>query len=115
MKVKVLFKYFELLFWLAALCALAFTNPGSSNHFSLCPLKAAGITWCPGCGLGHSISWIFHGDIVRSWQAHWLGIPALFIILYRIYVLSKLAIRGDRRFEADQNISPSFSRRSPGV
>jgi len=115
LKVKVLFKYFELLFWLAALTALAFTDPGSASHFSLCPLKASGITWCPGCGLGHSISWLFHGNIVRSWHAHWLGIPALFIIMYRIYVLLRLAIQGNRLFDEDQDISPPFSRRSPGV
>jgi len=115
LKVKVLFKYFELIFWLAALIALAFTDPGSASHFNLCPLKASGITWCPGCGLGHSISWLFHCDIQRSWQAHWLGIPALFIIIYRIYILVTLAFRGKRRFEAEQDISPSFSRRSPGV
>ncbi|AMR34436.1 hypothetical protein A0256_05195 [Mucilaginibacter sp. PAMC 26640] len=66
---------------------LAFTNPANHSHFSLCPLKQIGITWCPGCGLGHSIAYFFHGDISRSFQAHWLGIPAVFIILYRIYRL----------------------------
>jgi len=49
-----------------------------------------GFTWCPGCGLGHSISFLFHGDIKSSFHAHWLGIPALIIIVYRIYVLARL-------------------------
>ena len=80
-------KYFELLFWVAALVALAFTDPSGPAHFSLCPLKAMGITWCPGCGLGHSIAFFMHGDIRNSFHAHWLGIPAFFIILYRIYDL----------------------------
>jgi hypothetical protein len=80
-------RYFELIFWTAALIALAFTDPAGSAHFSLCPLKAMGITWCPGCGLGHSISWLFRGNFSNSWHAHWLGIPALVIILYRIVIL----------------------------
>jgi hypothetical protein len=80
-------KYFELIFWIAALVSLAFTNPAGPAHFSLCPLKAMGVTWCPGCGLGHAISWLFRGNIRNSFHAHWLGIPALCIILYRIYTL----------------------------
>ncbi|HVW95597.1 MAG TPA: DUF2752 domain-containing protein [Mucilaginibacter sp.] len=91
--IKIAFrKYFELAFWVAALTSLALTNPGNASHFSLCPLKMLGITWCPGCGLGHSISFLFHGDIKSSFHAHWLGIPALFVILYRIYTLAHLRL-----------------------
>ncbi|ASU32319.1 hypothetical protein MuYL_0416 [Mucilaginibacter xinganensis] len=49
-----------------------------------------GVTWCPGCGLGHSISFLFHGDIKNSLHAHWLGIPAVGVILYRIVVLARM-------------------------
>jgi hypothetical protein len=80
-------KYFELAFWLGGLLALALSNPTAATHFSLCPLKAMGFTWCPGCGLGHSISFLFHGDVKSSFHAHWFGIPALGIILYRIALL----------------------------
>ncbi|HJP64112.1 MAG TPA: DUF2752 domain-containing protein [Mucilaginibacter sp.] len=86
-------KYFELAIWIAALFALALTDPAGKVHFSLCPLKAMGITWCPGCGLGHAISWLFRGDIRNSWHAHWLGIPALGIILYRIYDLANQRVK----------------------
>jgi hypothetical protein len=94
---KLFFKYFELTFWIAALLSLAFSNPAGPAHYSLCPFKALGI-WCPGCGLGHSISWLFHGDLTNSWHAHWLGIPALLLILYRIYVLSV------QRFSHNKNL-----------
>ncbi|MFI5137048.1 MAG: DUF2752 domain-containing protein [Sphingobacteriales bacterium] len=88
--ISILFrKYFELVFWIAALISLALTDPASQAHFSLCPLKLLGITWCPGCGLGHAISFLFHGDLKSSFHTHWLGMPALLIILYRIYVLVK--------------------------
>jgi hypothetical protein len=85
---KLFNKYFELIFWLAALLALAVASPTASTHFTLCPLKLAGLTWCPGCGIGHSITYLFHGQISRSFHAHWLGIPALAVIMYRIYQLS---------------------------
>jgi hypothetical protein len=80
-------KYFELVFWLAALISLALTDPSKASHYTLCPLKLAGITWCPGCGTGHAISYFFHGDINASFHAHWLGIPAVFILMHRVYVL----------------------------
>ncbi|MES2267660.1 MAG: DUF2752 domain-containing protein [Bacteroidota bacterium] len=70
-----------------ALACLAFTDPACQSHFSLCPLKLLGITWCPGCGLGHAISFLFRGDVRGSFHAHWLGIPVLLLLLYRIYTL----------------------------
>lgn len=48
-----------------------------------------GISWCPGCGLGHSIAYLFRGDLRNSFHEHWLGVPAVFIILYRIYSLAR--------------------------
>jgi hypothetical protein len=90
---KLFFKYFELIFWIAALIALAICDPALPSHFTLCPFKLLGITWCPGCGIGHAIAFLFHGDIARSFDAHWFGIPALGIILWRIIVLSRNIIR----------------------
>jgi hypothetical protein len=87
--IKFLKTNFELIFWVAAIIALAVTNPSLESQYTLCPLKLMGITWCPGCGIGHAISWLLHGDLAQSWQAHWLGVPALIIITYRIYVLGR--------------------------
>ncbi|MEO6522638.1 MAG: DUF2752 domain-containing protein [Mucilaginibacter sp.] len=78
---------FELIFWVAAMLALVVSNPYQASHFEICPLKLMGITWCPGCGIGHSISFLFHGNIQASLHAHWLGIPALIIISRRILFL----------------------------
>ena len=85
-------RYFELVFWIAALIALAISNPSSATHFTLCPLKLMGISWCPGCGLGHAIAYLLHGDIRNSFHSHWLGIPALLMIIYRIVDLIKQRI-----------------------
>ena len=91
--VKELFKrYFELTFWITSLILLAAMSPSADTHFSFCFFKFLGISFCPGCGLGHSISFIFHGDLQASFDAHPLGIFALLIIIFRIYKLSSLHI-----------------------
>jgi len=86
-------KYFELTFWAAALIALAICNPAQPAHFTLCPFRLLGITWCPGCGIGHAIAFLFDGDVKRSFASHWFGIPALAIILWRIFVLGLNIVR----------------------
>jgi len=85
-------RYFELSFWIAALLLLALMNPETDKHYSFCIFKFIGIKFCPGCGLGHSISYIFHGDLRESFAAHPLGIFAVVVIAFRIYKLSMLHI-----------------------
>jgi hypothetical protein len=85
--IKAITKNFELIFWLTAVTSLAFFDPAGQSHFTLCVFKLMGITWCPGCGIGHAISWLLHGNLQASWHAHWLGVPALAVIFHRIYCL----------------------------
>jgi len=87
---KVFRRYFELAFWLCSIMLLALAPPGSGTHYSLCLFKIAGISFCPGCGLGHSISYLLQGNIRASFSAHPLGFFALVIILYRVYKLTLL-------------------------
>jgi len=77
----------ELAFWLTALCLLAFADPGSSLHISLCPLSNLGWHWCPGCGFGRSLIAIFHGNMATSLEYHWFGVPGLVILFHRIFSL----------------------------
>ncbi len=77
----------ELFVWTAALILFAMTEPGT-NHFTLCPLDNMGINWCPGCGLGRSIRYFLHGEFLSSIRHHWFGIPATFILIYRIIELT---------------------------
>ena len=79
----------ELLFWLGGLAYLAFIDPEGSGLPSLCILKAVGITYCPGCGMGASISYVLHGDVSMSMASHPLGIFALIVIVHRIILLLK--------------------------
>ncbi len=79
----------EALFWFLALGALASSNPEADVHYTVCPVALMGFEFCPGCGLGRSISAIFHGNLMLSWEFHWFGGPALVIILYRFYILTR--------------------------
>lgn len=86
---KYLSQYFEALVWITGLVLLAFMDPTVEGHYSLCFFKWTGLSFCPGCGLGHSISWLFHGEFVRSFNEHPLGIFAVVILLHRIYTIIK--------------------------
>jgi hypothetical protein len=77
---------FELLIWIGVLLYLLLINP-AAEHTSFCFYKFIGISWCPGCGIGHSISFALHGDFSASLQSHKFGIIALLILLHRIYIL----------------------------
>jgi hypothetical protein len=81
----------ELLTWTSGLLLLAMFETG--EHFTLCPLKNAGWNFCPGCGLGQSISHIFHGQVEASLKTHPLGIFAVIILSFRIINLTKLYIQ----------------------
>ena len=88
LSISFLKKHFELIFWIVSLIALFIMDPISNTHFSFCVFKFVGFDYCPGCGLGHSISFLLHGKIKESFQAHPLGLFALPVLLYRIFQLS---------------------------
>ncbi len=82
-------RYFEATVWILALILLATMSP-ENGHSSLCPLRNAGISFCPGCGLGHSVSWLIRGDIIASFQAHPLGMFAVIVLVFRIVQLLRI-------------------------
>ncbi|KAA0225757.1 DUF2752 domain-containing protein [candidate division KSB1 bacterium] len=84
--------------WLIGLIALACLNPYADQTPSLCIFHTLGLRFCPGCGLGHAIAFLFHGDFQRSFAAHPLGIPALVILSSRILSLLLNSCRGIRSF-----------------
>ena len=92
MQMRIYTKYSELTFWILALMLLAVMKPTTDPHYSFCIFKIIGLKFCPGCGLGHSISYLFHGDMQASFAAHPLGIFAVIIILARINKLLQLHV-----------------------
>ena len=89
---KVFRRYFELAAWIIGLGLMAIMDPATNSHYSFCLFKFIGIKYCPGCGLGHSISYLFHGNLKESFNAHPLGLFAVVMIVSRIYKLSSLHI-----------------------
>lgn len=90
----------ELIFWIMALVLLAGSaNPDQQlhDHYTFCPLANMGFSWCPGCGIGRSITALFHGDLSLSFQLHWFGLPAVIILLYRISILIRLQFSISRK------------------
>lgn len=77
----------EAVVWIVAFVLLASYYPNPHTHITLCPLANAGFAFCPGCGLGRSIAYLFHGDWKLSWHAHPLGIFAVLTLTYRIITL----------------------------
>jgi hypothetical protein len=72
----------EALIWTGAILFLAISNP-ADHHYTLCPLDNLGFHYCPGCGLGRSISYFFRLDFEASFLSHPLGIPAAILLIYR--------------------------------
>lgn len=80
---------FEGIVWTTAVIYLAFIFNPAESHFTICPLSNFGFEECPGCGLGRSISLLFSGKFVESFQTHILGIPAVIILISRIITILK--------------------------
>jgi len=72
----------EAFIWIGALVFLGISNP-ECHHYTLCPFNNHGIVFCPGCGLGRAIGFLFRLDLVSSFLSHPLGIPAVILVLYR--------------------------------
>lgn len=74
----------EAVIWIGVLLAPIFIDPNAGNHLNLCLFNRLGIDFCPGCGLGRSIAFLYRGDIASSFSAHPLGMAAVAMISIRI-------------------------------
>lgn len=73
----------EAIVWLAGLAAMATLDPSATATPSGCLFEQAGLSFCPGCGLGHSIAHLARGHLAASFAAHPLGLPAVAMLLVR--------------------------------
>lgn len=78
----------EAVMWTAGLIYLVNINPYQLQKFTFCLFHNLGIGFCPGCGLGRSISFLFHGDLLNSFSTHPLGIITVIFISGRIIELT---------------------------
>ena len=81
----------ELFIWPLALGLLFFMDPHKGT--TLCPLQWMGLKWCPGCGLGHAIHYVLHGQWALAWHSHPLGFFAVPMLLYRSFQLGKQQVQ----------------------
>jgi hypothetical protein len=79
----------EAAIWILGLTFLLLIHSPGETHFTICPLANMGFDFCPGCGLGNSISYIFRNEFIASFHSHPLGIFALLIIVLRIITIIK--------------------------
>jgi hypothetical protein len=109
-KIKQFISYvgFEPIVWTAAFVFLAIHNPYTQSEFSFCPLKDLGFHYCPGCGLGRSISFLLHGNLTESLHTHILGIPATIVLLFRTLTLLSKTIKRNRVLQLTQNQRSSY-------
>ncbi|HMB40659.1 MAG TPA: DUF2752 domain-containing protein [Balneolaceae bacterium] len=77
------FLHFEWIALASGLMLAAAIVPGADDP-TFCLFNRAGVDFCPGCGLGRSISLAFSGQLTASFQMHPAGILAIIILLYRI-------------------------------
>jgi hypothetical protein len=78
----------EAIIWISGIIALAFVDPSQTAHATICPIGYFGYDFCPGCGLGRSIAWLFHGSLEKSVSVHPLGIVVLAVLVRRIFQLT---------------------------
>lgn len=88
MLTKIIHRHSEWLVFSIGLLLLAIMNPGDAG-VSLCLFEWLGIEYCPGEGLGHSISYTFRGDISAAFEAHLAGPAAVLILILRIVFIWK--------------------------
>lgn len=86
--IKWIRKNSELMAWAIALTIPFFIDPAASNHFTICLFHHLGVENCPGCGLGRSLAWLYRGDLLHSFQTHFLAIPTVILLAYRILQLT---------------------------
>ena len=70
--------------WICGLIALGAMDPYSNRHFTIFLPDLLFDIKSPGYGLGHSISFLFRGDLYQSLESHYMGPLAVMIIVHRV-------------------------------
>ncbi|MCC5942600.1 MAG: DUF2752 domain-containing protein [Balneolaceae bacterium] len=97
------FLHFEWLVLAAALILMAAIDP-TAERASFCIIDRFGFTFCPGCGLGRSVAYLFRGDLMASLTMHPAGILAVLILLGRIGSILKRNKNVNKEMNHEKNI-----------
>lgn len=86
--------HFEWITFLVGLLAVGLMDPYTNNGPSFCLFEFVNVPFCPGEGLGHSIAFLFRGDLGSALEANMLGPVTLIILSSRIaYLFTKRVIK----------------------
>ncbi len=77
----------EAVMWTCGLLAVAIADPTGPGLLEACLLKAAGLPWCPGCGLGHAVGYLARGELMLSFQSHPFAPIVVGVLLHRVFTL----------------------------
>jgi hypothetical protein len=80
-------KHLEWIAFTLGILAMVLMNPYADDQTSWCLFELFNISFCPGEGLGHSIAFIFRGEMENALRSNMLGPFALIIIINRIIYL----------------------------
>ena len=75
--------HIEWIVFVIGLLHLSTMSTQNTSH-TLCMFEWIGFKYCLGEGLGHSIAYVFQGDIKSSIQANFMGPVAVFVLSFRI-------------------------------
>lgn len=79
-------KHFEWIAFLTGLVLMATMNPYTTGK-TFCLIERAGIPFCPGHGLGHSIAFLFRGEFALAFKSNFFGPFAVIILSHRIITI----------------------------
>ena len=84
---------------------IAIALPSNGMGMPLCMFKRLFSLPCPGCGLTRSVSSILHGDFLKSWSYHPLGIFFVATALLFVFnlVMPRQSTAAVRRFFKKHN------------
>ncbi len=88
-------RHSEWIVFLVGLILMATMNPYSTGN-SWCLIDFLGFTYCPGEGLGHSIAFLFRGELVNSLEANLMGPLVVLGLSTRIVHIWKNLISQDK-------------------
>ncbi len=83
----------EALVWIGGLVVISLPDPTIVRSWSLCVFDLLGITFCPGCGLGHAVAFLVRGELELSLASHPLAIPVVIVLLGRALYLFMIYFR----------------------
>ena len=80
--------------WALGLIVLTVQDPYSTYHWTLFWPSWIWDIKGPGYNLGHSVSFAMRGHFIESFEAHYLGIPVIIILMCRILSLMRNTLGG---------------------